>query len=1011
MRIQTLIFSLSLAIVSWGQQANLQERIDTMALRTSSVSDYEQPMTFHTPSTYAFARYGEYPVDYSTGKPNISIPLMSISARDLSVEVALSYYPGGIKVDQEATPVGLGWSLCAGGVITRQVRGIPDGFDSEKHFRQRSNIRMTMNTGESSEAFIKSELQEIKDAVIDRVNAKDPAPDIFYYNFCGHTGSFYLDGNAHGVVVRHGDMQVDMVCENNSGGTSFKIVDDDGTVYMFKATESCTSANFEKTVSAWYLTSIISPLGDTITFEYTSGGVLSDYVLEREYSTAYIALSADEKTHNLSNPYSTQTIKSSGSVTGVVLSKISSSDGSYIIFTYETGNRKDGQNGMGGILQKVTGYNSLGRIYKAYELSHDYFEADANHKQTKGTGYDFLNYRLKLTAVQEVSADGTSKIPPYTFCYQGDDGNENQRLPYRLSPCQDGWGYYNGSNNKNIFPNNSSTTPFITDSWYAILSPDNQEGFLKSYVVTGGGDRRTNRVSIKACTLNAITYPTGGTTTFDFGYHEINQQYGEVGYGGLRIEKISTDDGSGHVKERTFTYGTPNIPTSIELGEKVYHTYFHQGLDENRLGKIRDVLLAMGIPYAYIDKPDILRITTTSPLILGLEQEFLYPLVEETEGDGRRTVYEYTCTGNGYYPGNSTSAPYYKRALYIYDSTTALYPKTVLTNEASPYIFPYMHYPNNDWMRGDLTRKAVYDASGSLLAEDTYTYYQKTLSAEAGYKSIAFSDNEFLVACDYMFNGITRLWKENHVESGCTTTTTYTYSDIYQTNPSVKTTIESTGKTVEEKFYYPKDYDNTFSVLVSKNITTPIDIRKEIDGQLVEGIQVGMNHYGQITGLYKYDQDGTSLSFNKDQPYTFTQYVQREYDATSHNLFAEHFKKGDRHLYYVWSYGNSYPIASVETATRLLDESVLTQQRNSLATKKEPSSADYTLLKRQLETLPNSVFTLYKYLPSVGMTEAVDSRGTGYTYVYDGLGRLSARKQIAGNKEHALENYIYNYKH
>ena len=58
---------------------------------------------FYTPNTYAFARYGDLPVDYSTGLPQINLPLTSISDRDIKVDVSLSYYASGIKVDQEAS--------------------------------------------------------------------------------------------------------------------------------------------------------------------------------------------------------------------------------------------------------------------------------------------------------------------------------------------------------------------------------------------------------------------------------------------------------------------------------------------------------------------------------------------------------------------------------------------------------------------------------------------------------------------------------------------------------------------------------------------------------------------------------------------------------------------------------------------------------------------------------------------------------------------------------------------
>lgn len=69
---------------------------------------------------------GNTPVTPYTGAANISIPLHQIDAWDIQVPIQLRYHASGIKVSQQASQVGLGWSLEAGGVITREVRGYPD---------------------------------------------------------------------------------------------------------------------------------------------------------------------------------------------------------------------------------------------------------------------------------------------------------------------------------------------------------------------------------------------------------------------------------------------------------------------------------------------------------------------------------------------------------------------------------------------------------------------------------------------------------------------------------------------------------------------------------------------------------------------------------------------------------------------------------------------------------------------------------------------------------------------
>ena len=75
-----------------------------------------------SPTAYSFAKYVDYPVSYYTGVPNISIPLYEISVGGLNIPISLSYHASGITASQEATRVGLGWSLNAGGMISRTVK-------------------------------------------------------------------------------------------------------------------------------------------------------------------------------------------------------------------------------------------------------------------------------------------------------------------------------------------------------------------------------------------------------------------------------------------------------------------------------------------------------------------------------------------------------------------------------------------------------------------------------------------------------------------------------------------------------------------------------------------------------------------------------------------------------------------------------------------------------------------------------------------------------------------------
>ncbi len=61
-----------------------------------------------SPSVQAMQRYGNIPVGYHTGTPNISIPLFEAKSDDISVPISISYHASGIRVGDESSRVGLG---------------------------------------------------------------------------------------------------------------------------------------------------------------------------------------------------------------------------------------------------------------------------------------------------------------------------------------------------------------------------------------------------------------------------------------------------------------------------------------------------------------------------------------------------------------------------------------------------------------------------------------------------------------------------------------------------------------------------------------------------------------------------------------------------------------------------------------------------------------------------------------------------------------------------------------
>jgi hypothetical protein len=117
--------------------------LGTMMPKAHSQHPYAQPgpsVSLPSPTAASLAQYGAIPVNLNTGVPAINIPLATVQGRSLSVPISLSYHASGIKVDQYGSWVGLGWSLNAGGVITRSKVGGRDERQALGYWERRDSL-------------------------------------------------------------------------------------------------------------------------------------------------------------------------------------------------------------------------------------------------------------------------------------------------------------------------------------------------------------------------------------------------------------------------------------------------------------------------------------------------------------------------------------------------------------------------------------------------------------------------------------------------------------------------------------------------------------------------------------------------------------------------------------------------------------------------------------------------------------------------------------------------------
>lgn len=253
-----------------------------------------------SPNAQAVARAIDIPVNYYTGLPNISIPLYTVQVGSISVPITLSYQGGGIRPSQEATSVGLGWNLNAGGAITRTVKcaddfmeyRIPDG-QFEVGFWGRSAWPSNNENIDENYYRRRPGTPDIGATYMDYYLYVDSEPDIYFYSVPNHSGKFTFKKDTTVVYLDKSD-NVKVYPEICNLNAPFSARDSHGIFYDFETKErthiyTCATGGDVNTTaygkditpglnsiltgvsdytSTWYLSKMLSPTNDTIVFDY-----------------------------------------------------------------------------------------------------------------------------------------------------------------------------------------------------------------------------------------------------------------------------------------------------------------------------------------------------------------------------------------------------------------------------------------------------------------------------------------------------------------------------------------------------------------------------------------------------------------------------------------------------------------------------------------------------------------------------------------------------------------------
>ncbi len=986
------------------------------------------------PNINSLFKYNETPVSLYSGIPNIEIPIYSIKEGDIEVPISIKYHAGGIKVSEEASPVGLGWSMNAGGNISQIMAGSNDfssvGLYNSKFFQQgynnistRSPVLSGCSSGQPN-SYYSDDFHESPTLGHMRVDL-DYQPDKFLISLPNESITAYLDMEKttlsdYPKFLTVGQQNVDIklipksgsFIPDNNGNYDFKITNSQGIKYFFEGDKLTSTPLIGTFITGLtkQLTHIEDTKGNKVSFKY------SPSTFTNRLSGCRNTIIDSEYSHTEGGFLTCNRLTSDENV----LEEIEFTDGK-IQFIWTA--REDMINS-----KKISSIKIFNRskLIKHFDFNYDYFVSNFNTNTPpqllnfldSPNNSKILTHRLKLLNIIE-----RLNNEKYDFEY-----NAEYNLPHKLSLSTDFWGYFNGQENSTLIPDpnkyllGTEINPtffkkddlgyFYTPSWSNKQS--NNEIVIDERTKRYLADRRSS-LNTLAGTLTKINYPTGGSTEFQYELNtfsnyslqslikdNVSQNYS---YGaGLRIKNIinkENSDSSPIVKKYTYDEFTNNgigLTSSGKLAE---------------LPKFFEINNRCYLYKNYGDNPMVFPNFDCGSQTGGFKSVKV-SVYEASQNQGVSTLPQGTYVG---YSKVTEETSGKGKIDYYFENYNNVMPCINLMSRGE------QNFPEN----GNLKSKKIYNNIGELINETTYTYksnYNDKLNTyflngailEHAKKYFSESDGSGGVP---VYAGIVHYYPINLYKSLLDQTITKEYFPLTVINPienketksynnkyllSKQINIVSNENTsIETTYQYAHEKGN--QKLINANmIGIPLQTTTAKDGKTIANVETKYDDPSNLlpTSVLSYDLQNPAVSK--------TELTYDLYDNKGNIL--QYSEKG-KPVTIIWGYNQTQPIAKIDGAT-YNQISAYTSAISSASDLDHTQGTDQSeqALIITLDAFRNNPafsgyqISTYTYNPLIGVTSITPPSGIREIYKYDTANRLESVKDVNGNM---LKEYKYQY--